>query len=204
MSVRLLSKHRLLKWLVLLISAVGLAIVLAHTLNRSASLSVTASPPPPPAVTANQDAVSASLQPQVRYDRRLTHYATVSRSDGAFRQMFIDENSIATVQPGEPLPDGTLIVMETWYSPETVGTVFVKQKQQGEWQYGSFSPEQPDYRMDFSGNCHSCHAPFPDTDFTLTKPLLEAALRTQQVQTAFCDRPGRTPCEPETYIPNIN
>ncbi|MGF1515641.1 MAG: hypothetical protein ACFB5Z_18345 [Elainellaceae cyanobacterium] len=41
----------------------------------------------------------------------------------------------------------------------------------------------------------------PETDFTLTKPLLEAALHRQQVQTAHCDRPGRSPCGPEVYLP---
>ncbi|NJN57841.1 MAG: cytochrome P460 family protein [Leptolyngbyaceae cyanobacterium SL_5_9] len=95
-------------------------------------------------------------------------------------------------------------MMETWYSPETVGTVFVKQKQDGEWLYGSFNPTQPDYQMSFSGSCHRCHAPFPETDFTLTKPLLEAALQAQQVQTALCDRPGRIPCEPATYVPHAS
>jgi hypothetical protein len=58
--------------------------------------------------------------------------------------------------------------------------------------------------MRFTGSCHSCHAPFPETDFTLTKPLLEAALQTRQVQTAYCDRAGRTPCGPTAYIPNTS
>lgn len=203
MSVRFLSRHRLLKWLVLFLSVIGLAIALAQTLNHPASLSSANSMPSPPAVTSSAD-ISPSLQPQARYERRLAHYGTVSRSDGSFRQMFIEEGAIASVQPGEPLPNGTLIVMETWYSPKTVGTVFVKQKQAGEWQYGSFNPDQPDYQMSFRGSCHTCHAPFPETDFTLTKPLLEAALRTQRVQTAYCNRPGRTPCQPEAYIPNAN
>ncbi|WP_088889678.1 hypothetical protein [Leptolyngbya ohadii] len=126
--------------------------------------------------------------------------------------MFVNEEAIpkgavepnVTIQPGEPLPDGTLIVMETWYSPENLGAVFVKQKRNGEWQYGSFSLDRPNCQMRFSGSCHSCHAPFPETDFTLTEPLLEAALQTRQVQTAHCDRPGRTPCNPEAYIPDAD
>ncbi|MBD2000868.1 cytochrome P460 family protein [Leptolyngbya sp. FACHB-541] len=165
-------------------------------------------PPTTPSPITN--ATASEVQIESKYDRTLAHYATVSRSDGSFRQMFVNEEAIpkgatepnASIQPGEPLPDGTLIVMETWYSPENLGTVFVKQKQNGEWQYGSFSPDRPDYQMRFSGSCHSCHTPFPEADFTLTKPLLEAALQTRQVQTAYCDRAGRTPCDPQAYIPN--
>jgi hypothetical protein len=192
-------KQRGWRWIVLFVGAVGLAIALSHTLNsqRFMTADQTSSAP-----TELMEAIApSSWQPQLKYDRNLIHYATVSRSDGSFRQMFVEKSVIDILQPGEPLPDNTLIVMETWYSPENVGTVFVKQKQDGEWLYGSFEPAQPNYQMSFSGSCHRCHAPFPNTDFTLTKPLLEAALQTQQVQMAFCDRPGRTPCEPVTYVP---
>lgn len=190
------------RWVVLFVSAIGLAIALSHTLN---SYRFTAAYQTSSAPTESTEAIApSSWQTQLKYDRSLIHYATVSRSDGSFRQMFVEESAIAAIQPGEPLPDDTLIVMETWYSPETVGIVFVKQKQDGEWLYGSFNPAQPDYQMSFSGSCHRCHAPFLETDFTLTKPLLEAALQTRQVQTALCNRPGRTPCEPATYVPHAS
>lgn len=215
------SKRYWLRWIALFLSAIVLAIALSHTLNRSPSFSYSDASSNSSSISSNQplaestsitDATANALQIQPKYDRNLAHYATVSRSDGSFRQMFVNEEAIskgtaepnAAVQPGAPLPDGTLLVMETWYSPENVGTVFVKQKQNGEWQYGSFSPDRPDYEMRFSGSCHSCHAPFPETDFTLTKPLLEAALQTRQIQTAYCDRPGRSPCEPEAYLPEVS
>lgn len=198
MSVRSLLR-RWFKWLIVFASTIGLAIALAHALNPLQAPSIARSTHERPSVIPLSE--PTPLQPQNKYGRQLVHYATVSRTDGSFRQMFVDEATIGSIQPGEPLPDGTLIVMETWYSAENVGTVFVKQKQSGEWQYGSFNPTQPDYQMGFSNSCHSCHAPFPETDFTLTKPLLEAALETQNRQSAVCDRPGRTPCDPETYIP---
>ena len=194
-------RKRLLKWLGAFLSTLVFAIALAQTLSPPESISVANSTSPTPAATANQLIAASSLQSQVKYDRKLAHYATVFRSDGSFRQMFIAPHSLAALQPGELLPNGTLIVMETWYSPEDLGAVFIKQKQDGEWRYGSFNPDHPDYQMSFGGSCHRCHAPFPDTDFTLTKPLLEAALRTRQVQTAYCDRAGRTPCAPEAYLP---
>ena len=210
----LVFRQHFLKWIVLFMSAIVLAIILSQNLTQSPSFSYRN-------ISSNQPSTESSpitnatvdeVEVQSKYDRPLAHYATVSRSDGSFRQMFVNEETIskgtaepnAAIQPGKPLPNGTLIVMETWYSPENLGTVFVKQKQNGEWQYGSFSPDLPDYQMHFSGSCHSCHAPFPETDFTLTKPLLEAALQTRQVQTAHCDLAGRTPCAPEVYIPNTS
>ncbi len=199
----LVFRQHFLKWIVLFLSAIVLAIILSQSFNRSPSFSYSnTSLNQPSQSSPSTNATVGEVEVQSKYDRPFAHYATVSRSDGSFRQMFVNEAAIASIQPGEPLPDGTLIVMETWYSPENLGTVFVKQKQNGEWQYGSFSPDRPDYRMRFSGSCHSCHAPFPETDFTLTKPLLEAALQTRQVQTAYCDRPGRTPCAPKAYIPD--
>lgn len=200
----LLFKHHWMKWIVLFLSAIVLAIILSQNLTRSPSFSYRNTSLNQPLTESSPitNATVGEVKVQSKYDRTLAHYATVSRSDGSFRQMFVNEEAIADIQPGEPLPDGTLLVMETWYSPENLGTVFVKQKQNGEWQYGSFSPDRPNYQMRFSGSCHSCHAPFPETDFTLTKPLLEAALQTRQVQTAYCDRAGRTPCDPQAYIPD--
>jgi hypothetical protein len=150
------------KWVALFLSTVGLAIALSHTLNSYRSPAYQASS----ATTASVELTASSWQPQLKYDRSLVHYATVSRSDGSFRQMFVEQDAIAAIQPGEPLPDSTLIVMETWYSPDSIGTVFIKQKQEGEWLYGSFNPAQPNYQMSFSGSCHRCHAPFSEADFT--------------------------------------
>ncbi|MBD3887429.1 cytochrome P460 family protein [Phormidium tenue FACHB-886] len=207
----LFSKHHWLKWVFLFVSAIILAVAMSHVLNRSPSFSYTDTSSNSSSTSSNQFSTKLSpitntstgeVQAQSKYDRTLAHYATVSRSDGSFRQMFVNEESIAAIQPGEPLPNGTLLVMESWYSPENLGTVFVKQKQNGEWQYGSFSPDRPNYQMRFSGSCHRCHAPFSEIDFTLTKPLLEIALQTRQVQTAYCNRSGRTPCASEAYIPN--
>jgi len=196
-----------LRWIVLFLSALVLAIILSQILNQSSSLSYQTTSFNQPSTESSlitTNVTTDEVQVQSKYDRSLAHYATVSRSDGSFRKMFVNEEVITAIQAENLLPDGTLLVMETWYSPENLGTVFVKQKQNGEWQYGSFSPDRPNYQMRFSGSCHSCHAPFPKTDFTLTKPLLEAALQTRQVQTAYCDRPGRTPCDPTAYIAHIS
>lgn len=191
------------KWIGLCLSAVVLAIALANTLDSSKSqvspaVNAALSVNPLAAVNANEP----DLAVQERYNRRWIHYATVARSDDTFRQMFIEVDAVERIEAGQPLPDETLILMESWYSPEAPGVVFIKQKLNGIWQYGSFNLTEPDYQVSDRGSCHSCHAPFPETDFTLTKPLLEAALQRQVLQTAYCDRPGRSPCTPEVYHPN--
>lgn len=156
-------KRYWLRWIVLFLSTAILAIALSHTLNCSSSFSYRTESSNSSSVSSNRPFTASSItnatvgkvQVQSKYNLNLAHYATVSRSDGSFRQMFVNEEAIAAIQPEEPLPDGTLLVMETWYSPENLGTVFVKQKQNGEWQYGSFSPDRPNYQMQFSGSCHS-------------------------------------------------
>ncbi|MDX2212902.1 MAG: hypothetical protein SFY66_06400 [Oculatellaceae cyanobacterium bins.114] len=40
---------------------------------------------------------------QSKCDRLLSRYDTIFRSDGLFRQMFVNEEAIAAVQTGEPL-----------------------------------------------------------------------------------------------------
>ncbi len=133
---------------------------------------------------------------------QFVYYGTVERPDGSFRRMSIDQVSAPQVQPDQPLPEGTTILMETWYSPERASTVFVKTKQAGGWVYGSFRPGQPDLSAQERASCHRCHVPFQEVDGTLTLPLLIASLQTDQPPTVLCDRPGRLPCDPEAYQPD--
>lgn len=74
-----LKKH-LLRWLVVFASTLGLAIALAQTLNTPARQISNTMPPVP---TSD--------------DRTLAHYATVSRSDGSFRRMFVEAKAIAAL-----------------------------------------------------------------------------------------------------------
>ena len=193
------------KWVGLFTGAIVLAVILAHSLDSSELLvpPVVESPSTQAEPLVSADSDEQDIAVHERYGRRWVHYATVSRSDRSFRQMFIAASDVNRVEAGQPLPDNTLILMETWYSSESPGTVFIKQKLNGVWQYGSFSPTRPDYHVSERGSCHSCHSPFPETDFTLTKPLLEATLQTQQLQTAYCDRAGRIPCVPDAYFPDV-
>lgn len=187
----------------LFLSAVVLAIALSRSLDFSPSpvaSVIDSTLLGEPIAVQNDEAIEFAVQK--RYGRRWLHYGTVTRSDDTFRQMFIEASAIDRIEAGQPLPDETFILMESWYSPEAPSIVFIKQKLNGIWQYGSFNPAQPNYQVSDRSSCHSCHAPFPETDFTLTKPLLEAALQQQARQTVYCDLPGRSPCAPAVYLPD--
>ncbi|MBD2260227.1 cytochrome P460 family protein [Pseudanabaena sp. FACHB-2040] len=191
--------------LALFIASVTLAIALTQGLNSSEyGLLPVETPSTDVDLPADVRASGSDFVSEERYGRQWVHYGTVTRSDRSFREMFIAAENASQVKAGQPLPEGTLILMETWHAPESLGTVFIKQKRGGTWEYGSFSPAQPSYQVSLQNSCHSCHAPFPETDFTLTKPLLEAALQRQQVQVAYCDRAGRSPCTPESYLPGAS
>ncbi|MEO0831054.1 MAG: cytochrome P460 family protein, partial [Pseudomonadota bacterium] len=97
------------------------------------------------------------------------------------------------------LPDGTRILMESYYTPGEAGTVFHKQKVAGKWQYGSFSGTgAARFETRPQASCLSCHATAAATDFTFTRPSLDAASR-HGLSQFTCDRGGRSPCDPHVY-----
>jgi hypothetical protein len=129
----------------------------------------------------------------------LTHYATVARSDGSFRRMWIDEASLAAARPGAPLPDGTRIAMETFYGADKAATVFIKEKRQGQWLYGSFEPGAPDWAALKSRTvCHSCHID-AEADLTFMLPVIAKFRDSRTPIRLVCAESGRVPCPPALY-----
>lgn len=145
--------------------------------------------------------LAATDLPQTdRYGETYVTYAQVDRPNGTYRRMLVTPKTLSQVRPGEPLADGTRILMESYYAPGEVGTVFHKQKVAGRWQYGSFSGEDA-ARFDTrpQASCLSCHATAAKTDFTFTRPSLDAALQNGMSHFA-CENGGRTPCDQHVYI----
>lgn len=129
----------------------------------------------------------------------LVHFATVARSDGAFRRMSIDEASLAKAAAGAPLPDGTRIAMETFYGPGKPATVFIKEKQGGAWLYGSFEPGAPRWDGTKARTvCHACHIDAAE-DLTFMLPVIARFKETRRPARFLCDEPGRVPCTPARY-----
>ncbi|MEO0976507.1 MAG: cytochrome P460 family protein [Pseudomonadota bacterium] len=149
---------------------------------------------------AGMAAVAATGLPETdRYGETYVTYAQVDRPNGTYRRMLVTPETLAAIRPGAPLPDGTRILMESYYAPGEVGTVFHKEKVAGRWQYGSFSGAgEPRFETRPQASCLSCHATAAATDFTFTRPSLDAA--SQRGMSRFtCDRGGRSPCDPHVY-----
>ena len=134
-----------------------------------------------------------------RYGPDLAAYATVRRTDGTYRRMLISPEALG-IGPGDALPDGTRILMETYYRPGEVSTVFHKQKVDGRWQYGSFPASRPNLTVAPRASCLSCHARTSETDFTFTLPSVWSAASGEGPSDFTCDRGGRSPCGSRIYV----
>ena len=134
-----------------------------------------------------------------RYGLDLVPYTTVRRSDGTYRRMLTQPTTLAALAAGGPPPEGARILMETYYSPGRVSTVFHMEKRQGRWRYGSFPAAAPDLATRPQASCLSCHAGAADRDLVFTLPSLRAVAAGGAVSDFTCARGGRSPCDAETY-----
>lgn len=142
---------------------------------------------------------ATSLPETDKYGDIYVTYAQVDRPNGTYRRMLVTPETLAMVRTGEPLPNGTRILMESYYSPGEVGTVFHKRKVDGQWQYGSFpGSAAPNFETRPQASCISCHATAKAKDFTFTRPSLEAA-SLHGLSRFTCNRRARSPCEAHVY-----
>ena len=135
-----------------------------------------------------------------RYGPDLAAYATVRRDDGTYRRMLVSPEALEPSGADGALPEGTRILMETYYRPGQVGTVFHKRRVGGAWHYGSFPAARPDLTVRPQASCLACHARAAETDFTLTLPSLRKAAEGKGPSDFTCDRGGRSPCSLQTYL----
>ena len=146
------------------------------------------------------------------YRKRFFHYTTVNRPDGTFRQMYINPEALEAIRVDETLPNGTMIIMETYRNNRIGGTLFTREKQtgwgsdevseiaieirNGDWRYPSFAENDFRRLSADSTSCHACHIQAADRDYVFTMPDLIEAARTGSTQISECDRSGRQPCDP--------
>lgn len=126
-------------------------------------------------------------------------YARVDRPDGTFREILIDEATLAALRNGSGISGGATILMKSYTRQGGVRSIFGRRHEGGRWLFGSFQPGEVISGFRAAPQCATCHRSAERTDGTFTHAMLERFVATGEIQQTFCNRSGRTPCEPEVY-----
>ncbi len=146
---------------------------------------------------------SESLEFPSNYQQDFVHYASVACPNSRIvRQIYANPIAISAAKENSPLPDGSVIVMETHSAvsdasgqlkPSRLNNVFIREKQSGfgiehsenlrngNWKYAWYSPTGS-LVSSSEGSCLSCHTRVSDRDYIFTLPDLAIAAQTNQLQ----------------------
>ena len=103
----------------------------------------------------------------------LEHYTTVNRGE-VTEHMLTTPEALAAVRTGEPMPDGTHVVLVDYRGGE-VFRYFVMQKGAGwgadydnrteDWQFQAFQPDQSTNLAENAARCMGCHQSRGETEY---------------------------------------
>lgn len=150
-----------------------------------------------------------AMQLPLDYQETLVQYATVRRSDGFYRNLYISPPALEAIRKGEALPERTIVLIElfdaagrfdpeihmaearsTWQIADLAASSRV-----GHWNFAAFNAMSGAVAAETDLNdCFSCHESAANRNFLFSNPLLEAFAQTGEVQLSYCPRPGRAPC----------
>ncbi|MBW4554770.1 MAG: cytochrome P460 family protein [Trichormus sp. ATA11-4-KO1] len=190
-----MKQHKWFLLLILFISSIAVAIVLAHLISFF-----------PYRLSGNgytqgnfAVAITSPVQFPVNYQQKFMHYATVDCPNSRIvRQMYVNHDSLDVVATSEVVPSNTVIVMETYsanqsdqgnLTPTQLNNIFIREKRNGwnidphsgEWQSAWYSPSGS-LVSDNQGSCIGCHTKVRERDYVFTLPALIAAAKTRQLQ----------------------
>ncbi|MEM6255986.1 MAG: cytochrome P460 family protein [Cyanobacteria bacterium P01_D01_bin.156] len=149
--------------------------------------------------TSGEDADSVRINLPTDYQQQFLPYVTVDcPNSGTVRKMYANATAIEGLQTSETVPNGTVLVMETYSAqlgtdgrliPAQLNNVFVREKRDG-WQVNEDSGQwrsawySPTGRLVSSSqaSCISCHTMVRDRDYLFTLPALLKAAKTNQTQ----------------------
>ena len=146
---------------------------------------------------------SKSLEFPSNYQQNFVHYASVACPNSRIvRQMYANSIAMNAAKENNPLPDGSVIVMETYsaiadangrLTPTRLNNVFIREKQSGfgrehsetlrngNWKYAWYSPTGSKVSSSES-SCLSCHTRVRNRDYVFTLPDLVTAAQTNELQ----------------------
>ena len=146
---------------------------------------------------------SQSLDFPSNYQQDFVHYASVACPNSQIvRQIYANTIAVSAAKENNPLPDGSIIVMETHsaiadannqLTPNSLNNVFIREKRShfgeehlenlrnGDWKYAWYSPTGSLVSISES-SCLSCHTRVSDRDYIFTLPDLVTAAQTNELQ----------------------
>ncbi|MDJ0594099.1 MAG: cytochrome P460 family protein [Pleurocapsa sp. MO_226.B13] len=146
---------------------------------------------------------SKSLDFPSNYQQDFAHYASVTCPNSRIvRQIYANPIAVSAAKENNPLPNGSVIVMETHSAiadangqliPNSLNNVFIREKRShfgrehsanlrnGNWKYAWFSPTGSLVSSSES-SCLSCHTRVSDRDYVFTLPDLVTAAQTNELQ----------------------
>jgi hypothetical protein len=157
---------------------------------------------------------SSSMTLPETYRETFAHYLTVERIDGTTRHLYINQHALNTMQAGQPLPEGTQLIIEAY---DTTGTptddtlfpfIHMSEKRDNwpreeiaasvtlnNWNFETFEADTRRPSDENRSNCFTCHDTSAfDTDFVFSRPFIERYRQTGETQRIYCNRADRLPC----------
>ena len=148
-------------------------------------------------------AASNSLEFPSNYQQDFVHYAKIACPNSRIvRQIYANSMAVNAARESKPLPDGSVIVMETHSAivdangqlmPNSLNNVFIREKRanfghehsenlrNGNWKYVWYSPTGS-LVSSSETSCLSCHTRVSDRDYVFTLPDLVTAAQTNELQ----------------------
>ncbi len=106
------------------------------------------------------------------------HYATVERGN-VREELYTSPEAIEAARKNQPLPDGTVILMEDYRDGKLLRYIAMEKKpghgdtqpadvRAGDWAFQSFGPDRLIHRGENLNRCMACHRPQARNDFVFT------------------------------------
>lgn len=113
------------------------------------------------------------------------HYATVNRG-GIREEIFTNPEAIKAAKAGQPLPNGTVIMMEDHRGGKLYryvvmekqagwGDAYPQNARAGDWEFREFAPNRTPNATENGQRCMSCHQSQAGQDFVFTLDRMRSA-----------------------------
>lgn len=108
------------------------------------------------------------------------HYTTVTRGN-IREELFTSPEAIEAARQGQPLPDGTVIMMEDYRGDELYRYIVMEKRAEwegvsgaGQWLFREFGPDRSPNLQEDGSRCAACHQPKAANDYVFTMDRLRA------------------------------